>query len=196
MPNSDSGEGRLTDLFHASQKKFGELLREVCEVSGFTQGKLSREAKKELQRLIDEGYILPEDPIGSMEQPTISKVMAGLQGPTYFQVFIWLKVIETYYHSEQFAKICRQLDLSTPPVFTPQLKQRLWGLASFMPPEELSENYEQAKDIKLIEIHPPLIEHKETRWNRTNKRPVERKTASNTLEGTRAPHKAAAMRRN
>src|SRR6266516_645436 len=88
MPHNDGNEVRLTDLFHASQKRFGELLREVCEISGFTQGKLSREAKKELQSLIQAREILPDDPIGSMEQPTISKVMAGLQAPTYFQVYI------------------------------------------------------------------------------------------------------------
>jgi hypothetical protein len=102
--------------------RFGELLREVCEVSGITQGKLSREAKEERQRLIEKGIIHLDDSIGSMEQPTISKVMAGAQEPTYIQVYIWLRVIRTHYESAQFAEICKELNIPLPK-FSPELER-------------------------------------------------------------------------
>jgi hypothetical protein len=197
MPYSAGNEARLTNLFHASQKRFGELLREVCEISGFTQGNLSREAKKELQRLIQAGEIFPDDPIGSMEQPAISKVMAGLQAPTYFQVYIWLKVIEEHYNSDEFTEICHQLHIAHPPVFTDQLKQELWRLATFVPPDELHENYKNTKDLKLIEIHTPLIDHKEIRWEKTKNRSTRKETSTNTKPSNNAdtPYRIASMKR-
>ncbi len=167
MPNSGSRQvrtvGNLTDLLRRSQKRFGELLREVCEVSGFTQGKLSREAKAERKRLISLGCIHPQDPIGSMEQPTISKVMAGVQEPTYFQVFIWLRVIRSHYESARFAEICNKLNIPVPE-FPPELERKLWHLSTFIPPEDLLKVYNESKDEKPMEASPSLIEHKEMRW--------------------------------
>ncbi|HJT59811.1 MAG TPA: hypothetical protein VJ761_25095 [Ktedonobacteraceae bacterium] len=162
---------RLTNLLHASQIRFGELLREVCEVSGITQGKLSREAKEERQRLIEKGIIHLEDSIGSMEQPTISKVMAGAQEPTYIQVYIWLRVIRTHYESPQFAEICKELRIPLPK-FSPELERELWHLSTFVPPDELLQVYEETKNKKLIEIYTPLIEHKELRWDRARRKPT------------------------
>jgi hypothetical protein len=169
MPNRDNRQTRartvenLTDLLCRSQQRFGELLREVCEVSGFTQGKLSREAKAERQRLIASGYIHSKSSIGSMEQPTISKVMAGVQEPTYLQVFIWLRVIRSHYESARFAEICQKLNIPVPE-FPPELERKLWHLSTFMPPEDLLKAYEESKDEKPTELSPSLIEHKETRW--------------------------------
>jgi hypothetical protein len=179
---------RLTDLLHASQMRFGELLREVCEISGITQGKLSREAKEERQRLIGKGIISLEDSIGSMEQPTISKVMAGGQEPTYIQVYIWLHVIRAHYESAQFAEICEELGIPLPE-FSPELERELWRLATFVPPDELLRVYEETKNKKLIEIYTPLIEHKELRWDKTRRKPV---TGVNV--GTRTRRKSVITR--
>jgi len=161
MLSSDSKEAKsnepLTDLLRSSQKKFGELLREVCLAAGFTQGKLSREAKDEHQRLIEIGDLYPGDSIGSMEQPTISKVMAGSQEPTYYQVYIWLNVLRRHFDSPRFAEICKELDISLP-TFSAQLERGLWRLSTFIPPDELRQVYEEAKDEKLIEIYKSLVE--------------------------------------
>ncbi len=172
MPISDSRQAQIdqiisTDLLRRSQKRFGELLREVCEASGFTQGKLSRKSKDERQRLIEAGYIRPEDPIGSMEQPTISKVMAGVQEPTYFQVFIWLRVIRTHYESTKFAEICKKLGIIPIPQFSRELEQKLWYLSTFVQPDELLRVYEETEEyVKELELSQSLIEHKETRWEK------------------------------
>ena len=175
MPNNKSKQvqmnERLTVLLHDSRMRFGELLRQVCEISGITQGKLSREAKEERQRLIEKGIIHLEDSIGSMEQPTISKVMAGAQEPTYIQVYIWLRVIRTHYESIQFKDICEELQIPLPK-FSPGLERELWHLSTFVPPDELQQVYEETKDKKLIEIYTPLIEHKELRWDRTRRKPT------------------------
>jgi len=153
----------VTGLLYGSRKRFGELLREICEISGFTQGKLSREAKVERDRLIGSGRIRRENAAGSMEQPTISKVMAGVQEPTYFQVFIWLRVIRSHYESARLAEICRRLEIPVPQ-FPYELERKLWQLSAFMPPEDLLEVYTESKDDKPMEVSPSLIEHKEERW--------------------------------
>lgn len=148
-------------LLQASRKKFGELLREICEVSGFTQGKLAKEAKAERRRLIESGEIHPEDFVGSLEQPTISKVMAGTQEPTYLQVFIWLSVIKTHYKSTQLAELCENLGIAVPEL-TEEKVRMLWKLSSFISPEELKEIYEQSKNEKPMK-YKKLIDHKEKR---------------------------------
>jgi acyl-CoA synthetase (AMP-forming)/AMP-acid ligase II len=166
MQNSISEQPQIssiTSLLHASQNRFGELLRQVCELSGLTQGKLSREAKDERERLIKQGDIFPDDPIGSMEQPAISKVMAGIQGPTYLQVYIWLRVIRAHYQSARLAQICEELGIDTP-VFHKKWEKALWQLSTFTPPEKLLQVYEATRDDKYIEIDEAIIEHKEIQW--------------------------------
>ncbi|HEU5375437.1 MAG TPA: hypothetical protein VFV38_08365 [Ktedonobacteraceae bacterium] len=167
MPNSDGRKVQpvenLTSALRRSQKRFGELLRELCEVAGVTQGKLSRDARAERQRLIEEGYIRPEEPIGSMEQPTISKVMAGVQAPSYYQVYIWLRVLRRHYESERLAEICKELSIPVP-IFSRETERKLWQLATFVPPEELNAIFEESKGEKPMEASPTLIDHKELRW--------------------------------
>ena len=192
MSDANHGEDQLLGVTRESQKRFGQLLREVCEVIGFTQGKLSREAKKELQRLLKQGYLLEEDLIGSMEQPTISRVMAGIQQPTYFQVFIWLRVIFTYYTSKEFADICRKLEMPFPRL-PANLKQTLWRLSTFTAPYELLQTYEETKDLKLIEIYGSLIEHKEVRWDKTRRHSQNPGTHS-TTHSIRTPKVASVER--
>lgn len=153
----------LTSALRRSQKRFGELLRELCEAAGYTQGRLSRDARAERQRLIEEGYIRPEEPIGSMEQPTISKVMAGVQSPSYYQVYIWLHVLRSHYESEQLADFCRELSIPVP-VFSFETERKLWQLATFIPPYELNDIFEESKDEKPLSASPALIDHKELRW--------------------------------
>ena len=181
----------LSDTVRTSQNRFGELLREICEISGFTQGKLSREAKKEYQRLVEQGFILLDDPVGSMEQPTVSKVMAGMQVPTYYQVYIWLSVIRTHYESDEFARICKELDIERPK-FPYELEPKLWRLLGFVTPDERSEAYRMTKDIKLLEVTPGLIDHKERRfverrkqWNQEKKHAFRDKEADKT---SASPH--------
>ncbi len=144
-------------------------MRQVCEVGGFTQGMLSREAKVERQQLIKIGEIRPDDPVGSLEQPTISKVMAGAQAPTYYQVYIWLAVLRKHYKSPRFAKICEEFGEELPEFF-PEWEQYLWHLASFMPPDKLRQINTKAKDLEIIAIYPSRIDHKERRWEGAKKK--------------------------
>jgi hypothetical protein len=154
----------LADLLKKSRRRFGELLHDVCDVAGLTQGKLAREANAERQRLIAEGKIYPEDFTGSMGQPTVSRVMAGLQEPTYFQVFIWLRVIRDHYSSAHFARICEELGIAVPE-FSADLERMLWKLSFFLPPDELASVYEKSKNEKPLDSSPSLIDHKEERMH-------------------------------
>jgi hypothetical protein len=225
MLDSDSEQARknesLSSLVRISQKRFGELLRQICEISGITQGKLSREAKNERQRLIEKGDIHPDDLIGSMEQPTISKIMAGVQGPTYFQVYIWLRVIRAHFESARFAEICKELNIDLPE-FSSKLEHELWRLSTFIPPDELHRTYENAKEIKLIvtppdELHrtyenakekdakkeiklmelPSIVDHKEQRWERTKRRSTGKGVGASTkpLSATRSTYKTTTTSR-
>jgi transcriptional regulator with XRE-family HTH domain len=151
-----------SELRYNSQRRFGYILRELCETSGFTQGKLAREAKAERQRLIEEGYINPGDFIGSMEQSAISRVMAGTQEPTYFQVLIWLKVVRKHYESPELAQACQKIQVEKPE-FSRDLERKLWILAAFVPPKELSQTYEESKTIEPMKLRKSMIIHKEKR---------------------------------
>lgn len=150
----------LADLVERSRKRFGVLLRNVCEIGGVTQGMLSREAKRELRRLREMGEIVLDESVGSLEQPTISKVMAGMQAPTYYQVSIWVKVLQASFTSDRLAMLCQALDISQP-AFDPTWEQALWRLAHFVPPQELCQVYECAKDLKVRKMYQTLSEHKE-----------------------------------
>src|SRR5216683_4258190 len=133
-----------SNLRYEALKRFGSILRDLCEVSGFTQGKLAREAKAERQLLIDEGYINPGDLIGSMEQSTVSRIMTGAQEPTFFQVFIWLRVLRKHYKSPELADVCQKMGIEKPE-FPSTLERKLWNLAGFVTPKELSLVYEGSK---------------------------------------------------
>jgi hypothetical protein len=176
----------MADVLRESRKRFGNLLGELCEVSGFTQGKLSREAKLVYRQMVEDGNIHAEDPVGSMEQPTISKVIAGVQDPTYFQVYIWLRVIRKHIESDQFAKVCKDLKLNSVPTFSLDLELDLWRLAHFTPPSELLNTYEKRKNLKLIEIYEPLIDHKEVRWDRGKRRSQSKSVKENRKSSIKA----------
>ena len=180
MPEANSEQARdnetLSDLVHNSRIRFGQLLWEICEVSGLSQGKLAQEAKYERQRLIDNGKLRSGDQVGSMEQPTISKVIAGIQEPTYFQVYIWLRVIEAHFKSPRLASICEDLHLPCPE-FTPELARKLWYLSGFIPPDERAQVYEDAKEDKIVEHvksypslkkYRSLLQHRERRWKKNS----------------------------
>jgi transcriptional regulator with XRE-family HTH domain len=152
----------LMDLRKQSLKRFGQLLREVCEVAGLTQGKLAKAAKAELKLLIARGELHAEESVGSLSQSALSRVMAGLQEPTYFQVFLWLRVIKTHYGSARLAQTCQELGLAIPE-FSAERERMLWNLASFLPPDELARVDEQSHHEKPLDDRPSLINHKEKR---------------------------------
>lgn len=123
----------ILDLLDDSRMRFGDSLRDICEVAGLTQSELSKRAKVELKQLVSKDGKTPRD---SMEQPAISKVMAGLQEPTYIQVYIWLRVIRAWYESPILAHLCAAQEVDVP-TFSPELERKLWRLAAFVPPDEL-----------------------------------------------------------
>lgn len=147
-------------LRNEAQQRFGNILRDLCEASGFTQGKLAKEAKRERKRLIENGNINPGDLIGSMEQPAISRVLAGTQEPTYFQVLIWLQVLRKHYASDELAKKCEDLGIQKPE-FLKETEQILWDLSAFRPPDKLASAYNESKKIQPIQFS--IIDHRETR---------------------------------
>jgi hypothetical protein len=151
-----------SELDRDAHKRFGVLLHELCEVSGLTQGKLARQAKFERSQLVKSGCLELGTLTGSMEQPTISRVLAGLQEPTYFQVLIWLRVIRKYYESDDLTRICEERGIIKP-AFTAETERLLWTLASFVPPDERARAFAQSKNFQLLGFHIPIIEHKERR---------------------------------
>lgn len=154
-----------SELNRNAHQQFGRIVRDLCEVSGFPQGKLAREAKAEKKRLIAQGSIHPGDVASSMEQPTISRVLAGLQEPTYFQVLIWLHVLRKHYESEELARMCEERGVVRP-AFPVETERLLWTLAGFVPPEARARAYAHSKEMMhLLGPYPSLIAHKERRMS-------------------------------
>jgi hypothetical protein len=157
----------LTELLRNAQQRFSEILSELCEVAGLTQGRLARLAKLELQTLVSQGVISSGSPVGSMYQPTISKVLSGQQTPTYYQVYIWLRVVRSWYGSLQLAALCEKRGVPVP-IFSEIVERKLWYLAGFVPPDELSQvEVPEVPDVKLID-------HKERRWTKQYTKAVSR----------------------
>jgi hypothetical protein len=144
------------EVLQLAQRKFGELLRQVCEIGGFTADKLSREAQAELERLRVQGNIPSDAPVGPLGPFTLCSIMAGTQAPTYYQVLLCVCVLGKHLTSQRFAEICRELEIEIPPDLAEKWKrweQLLWHLAGFLSPAELAVLYEQTKDLQLIEIY-------------------------------------------
>jgi len=147
----------FTLLLERSRYLFGIRLQEVCRAVGLSQGSLSRAVKRVYQNMLDTGEIDADVTVGSLEQPTISIVMSGQQSATYYQVFLWLKVI----HDE----VSRVGDDKRNEKFE-EVVQELWLLAKFVPPATLTAVYEQSRGKRLLGTYDSLIDHKERRWQR------------------------------
>lgn len=141
----------ISDLLHDSQKKFGDVLRQICITAGYTQSKLANEAQAEKYRLVATGEIRPKDITGSFEGTVLSKIMRGEQAPTYYQIYIWIRVFKRHFASAEFATICSNLGMECPK-FEPQWEFCLWHLASFVPLYEFEQVYEHIKDAEIIKI--------------------------------------------
>lgn len=160
----DFQSAEFIHLIHEAPKLFGRLLEELCMKAGLHQAHLSKKADIIRKQFIDNGVILPGDPlIGSMYQPAISRVMSGEQRPTYGQVLIWLHVIKKWYVGPELRKACKiveiEYDIEMPvPQFDGDLEQDLWYLALFGKPSDIVQAYERRKNYHLLNDNlPPLI---------------------------------------
>lgn len=141
----------LTNILQQSLSTFGRLLREICMLGGITAAVLSSRGVQEREFLVQAGDLKSSDPVGPMGELPILLVMAGREAPTYYQVYIWLRVLRRHFESPEFAQACKDLSIELP-VFPELLERRLWKLAGFVSPEERSQVYESMKDVRLIEI--------------------------------------------
>ena len=88
----------FTTILRGNQRRFGQLLRQLCELGGFTVGKLSRESKAYQQALIGQGIMEREDGVGeALERRAIMGVVTGAVAPTPLQVYIWLRVLRAHF---------------------------------------------------------------------------------------------------
>lgn len=151
-----------SELVANVHKRFGTLLHLHCERVGLSQGKLARLATRKRNQMLKEGALRKSDAIGSMAQPTISRVAAGLQAPSYFQVLLWISVVREYYKSGELAERCEQLGIVTP-VFSARTERSLWALAGFIPPEKLEQALEQSAPVGKQQATRSLVDHRESR---------------------------------
>lgn len=150
---------QLSELVDQARRRFGELLRELCEASALSQGKLSRLAEEACDVMVDEGRVL-EGKVSSLAQPTLSLVMAGKTRPGYFQVYIWLHVLRAWYEGPELAALCKKRGVEVP-VFSHALECDLWHLAGYATPTEIEEAY-----VIPVPIDVSLVEHKGQRFGR------------------------------
>lgn len=114
-----------------SFKLFGKLLRKLMKQAGISQKELAARAVKLRDGWADEGFFDKEES-GDLTQSSISKVLSGKWGrPYYGQVFFWLRVLEEALGSE----------------FPRDLRDDMFRLVRYVPPETIVEAYERRKDV-------------------------------------------------
>ena len=141
----------VRDLLHRkpARKLFGDLFRRVCNAAGIKQMKLEQLAKEKYAKLIEKGYIDPEDDdLGSMDQSGISRVMNGKKAISYAQAYIWINVIKEHYESKEFREVCESKNLAVPD-FAP-LEQALWTLAGLSSPKQIVEAYQATMHFRSL----------------------------------------------
>jgi transcriptional regulator with XRE-family HTH domain len=145
-----SYDSYVADILRAKARElFGSLLKLLCRRAGITQDKLERDSRAYREELIARGLLQDDNNSGSMNQSAISRVMKGIQPPTYDQVRIWLEVIDRVYKSDKFREICNNIGWPYKDFFTKELKIDMYRLALFGTPEEVVAAYEQWEDLPL-----------------------------------------------
>ena len=129
MNNMDDNERqRFAEIvcIHAN-RRFGELLKELCKKANIKQDKLEEESEIYRTYLI-ERYPIQSGLTGGFKQSAISRVFKGQQIPTYSQVFIWTTILQRHLSEEDFPK---------------DLRDDLYYLSGHVPPETIVDAYER-----------------------------------------------------
>lgn len=133
----------ISKLRAAAQAKFASLLLKICEAGGLSQGQLARMAQADARQLLEIDTLSVDHSIGSLAQPTISRILAGKQEPTYAQVYFLMRAIRTHYASSELTRRCQERGLSAP-VFSSEHELALWTLAGFCLPDDLARELEKS----------------------------------------------------
>jgi len=140
----------LNELMHGNPVlRFGTLLRGACDAVGLTQPLLEKYGQAEYAQLEANGFITPDDPVSSMLQEVISRVLRGKQRPSYTQTYIWITVVKRHYNDPRIKEIFDDKGLEMP-VFTPELESALWTLAGYSSPQEVIKASYAFKDFSPI----------------------------------------------
>lgn len=124
----------LNELIHEKPiPPFGEALYKVCRRVGITQPLLEKYGEAEYAQMEAEGKISVQS---SMKQQVISRVVTGLQAPSYTQTYIWLKVIKQHYENEKVIEYFQNKGLEMP-VFTEEVEEKLWALSGHQSPRSV-----------------------------------------------------------
>jgi|SRR2546430_5911161 len=143
----DIGDSQLEDLLTLESKTiaFGFYLRQACNDGRITQTLLEKYGEMEKYvRLVNkygkEVYeqkkrdgTLPKEEQSSMKQETISRVVNGIQRPSFQQVSIWIFVIKRHYTSEDVRLMFDNKGLSIPN-FTEEMEEKLWISSGYLSP--------------------------------------------------------------
>jgi transcriptional regulator with XRE-family HTH domain len=140
----------LNELMHGNPiLRFGTLLRAICEAAGLTQPLLEKYGQAEYAQLEKSGFITPDDPVTSMLQEVISRVLRGKQRPSYTQTYIWITVVKRHYSDPRIKKIFKDKKLEMPK-FTPEIEDALWTLAGYSSPQDVIKVSYAFKDFSSI----------------------------------------------
>ncbi|HEX3640658.1 MAG TPA: hypothetical protein VHV10_05155 [Ktedonobacteraceae bacterium] len=129
--------------------RFGTLMRQFCEAAGMNQPWLAdkgqsmynemmirKYGKERYEQMLEEGT-LPKEEQSSMLQQAVSRVIIGVQRPSYIQTYIWISVIEEHYNNEEIKRYFEWKGLEMP-VFTEEMYQALWALSGHQPPDAVN----------------------------------------------------------
>ena len=129
--------------------RFGTLMRQVLDGIGVNQVLFEKRAqakydafmfekygKQAYERMKEDGTI-PKEEQSSMLQQVISRVINGLQRPSYIQMLIWMGVIADLYNNESIKKWFRDNDLEMP-VFSEEIEEALWALSGHQCPRKVN----------------------------------------------------------
>jgi hypothetical protein len=123
-----------------SSDLFGKLIRQVSRTLGITQDRLEELARKEYGEIMKDGYIFPDEQLGSMDQTVISRVSRNQQDPTPAQVYTWINAI---LKSQELRAYCEKYQQDHPD-FVRELETALWNSSGHQSPQAIADNYNDA----------------------------------------------------
>ena len=129
---------------------FGVILHDIMAKADISQREIARRSKEYKRQLIDYKLNYPRNGASSVDQSALSRLISTDRPPSYGQVYIFLIVLEGILKEKGFP-------------FPQELRDDLWRLALFAPPEMVYQAYQRHKHLinkESPEFIEALKEHK------------------------------------
>jgi hypothetical protein len=123
---------------------FGVMLHDIMAKADISQREIARRSKEYKKQLIENKLNYPRNGVTAVDQSALSRLISTDRPPSYGQVYIFLIVLEGILKEKGFS-------------FSQELRDDLWRLALFGPPEMVYQAYQRHKDM-IDEESPEFIE--------------------------------------